>query len=92
MYRVKFTTAYKKHYRLMKKRGLDLTLLDQVVDMLRQGKKLDEKYHDHGLSGKFRGFRECHIQPNWLLIYLTEDDILTLTLIDTGTHADLFSL
>ena len=76
----------------MKKRGLDLTLLDQVVDMLRQGKKLDEKYHDHGLSGKFRGFRECHIQPNWLLIYLTEDDILTLTLIDTGTHADLFSL
>lgn len=90
MYQVKFTTAYKKSYKLMKKRGLDLSLLDEVVDLLRQGKRLDEKYRDHGLSGNFVGFRECHIKPNWLLVYLIENDVLTLTLVDTGSHSDIF--
>ena len=52
----------------MKKRGLDLSLLDEVVDTLRQGKQLDSKYRDHGLSGNFQGFRECHIKNEWLLI------------------------
>lgn len=61
----------------MKKRGLDLSLLDEVVDTLRQGKQLDSKYRDHGLSGNFQGFRECHIKPDWLLIYLIENEILT---------------
>ena len=74
----------------MKKRGLDLSLLDEVVDLLRQGKQLDEKYRDHSLSGGFIGFRECHIQPDWLLVYLIENDILTLTLVDTGSHSDIF--
>ena len=77
MYTVKFTNAYKKSYKLMKKRGLDLSLLDEVVDTLRQGKQLDSKYRDHGLSGNFHGFRECHIKPDWLLIYLIENEILT---------------
>ncbi len=90
MYQVKFTTAYKKAYKLMKKRGLDISLLNEVVDLLRQGKQLEERYRDHGLTGNFAGFRECHIKPDWLLIYLIEDDILTLTLIDTGLHSDLF--
>lgn len=90
MYRVKFTTAYKKAYKLMKKRGLDISLLDEVVDLLRQGKQLEERYHDHGLTGDLAGFRECHIKPDWLLIYFIENDILTLTLIDTGSHSDLF--
>ncbi len=90
MYTVKFTTTYKKKYKLMKKRGLDISLLDDVVDELRQGKQLDEKYHDHELSGKYAGFRECHIKPDWLLLYLIEDDILTLTLTDTGSHSDIF--
>lgn len=90
MYQVKFTSAFKKSYKLMKKRGLDLSLLDEVVDLLRQGKQLDEKYRDHGLSGNFAGFRECHIKPDWLLVYLIEDDVLTLTLVDTGSHSDLF--
>ncbi len=90
MYQVKFTTAYKKAYKLMKKRGLDISLLDEVVDLLRQGKQLEERYHDHGLTGDLAGFRECHIKPDWLLIYLIENDILTLTLIDTGSHSDLF--
>ena len=90
MYRVKFTTAYKKAYKLMKKRGLDISLLDEVVDLLRQGRQLEERYHDHGLTGDLAGFRECHIKPDWLLIYFIENDILTLTLIDTGSHSDLF--
>lgn len=90
MYRIKFTTAFKKSYKLMQKRGLDIKALDSVIEMLRQGKQLDEKYHDHGLTGNFIGFRECHIKPDWLLIYLIENDILTLTLVDTGSHSDLF--
>ena len=92
MYEVRYTTAFKKSYKLMKKRKLDLALLDTVVDTLRQGRMLDEKYRDHALTGKYLGFRECHIKPDWLLIYLIENDILTLTLVDTGTHADLFNL
>ena len=91
MYEVKFTSAFKKSYKLMKKRGLDLSLLEGVIDKLRQGKELEEKYRDHALTGNFAGFRECHIKPDWLLIYLIENDILTLTLVDTGTHADLFN-
>ena len=89
MYNVKFTTAYKKSYKLMKKRGLDLSLLDEVVDKLRRGIPLEEKNHDHELSGDFIGFRECQIKPDWLLIFLIENDILTLTLVDTGSHSDL---
>lgn len=91
-YVIKFTSAYKKSYKLMKKRRLDISLLDDVVDTLRQGKILEEKYHDHELKGKLKGFRECHIQPDWLLIYLIEDDILTLTLVDTGSHSDLLNM
>lgn len=79
-------------YYLMKKRGLDLNLLDKVVDELRQGNPLDEKYKDHILKGEYAGFHECHIKPDWLLIYLIEDNILTLTLVNTGSHSDLFKL
>lgn len=92
MYTVKYTTAFKKGYKLMKKRGLDITLLDTVVDELRQGRQLDEKYRDHMLKGEYAGFHECHIKPDWLLIYLIENEILTLTLVETGSHADLFKL
>ncbi|MEE0546744.1 MAG: type II toxin-antitoxin system YafQ family toxin [Peptococcaceae bacterium] len=92
MYRVKFTTAYKRAYKLMKKRGADMALLDDVVDQLRRGETLAPRYRDHGLSGKFQGFRECHIKPDWLLVYLIENDVLTLTLVDTGSHADIFDM
>ncbi len=92
MLKVKFTSAYKKSYKLMKKRGLNLFLLDDVVETLRQGKILEERYRDHELKGKLQGFRECHIQPDWLLIYLIENDILTLTLVDTGSHSDLLNM
>ena len=90
MFQVKFTSAYKRSYKLMKKRGYDIGLLDNVIDKLRQGIPLEEKYRDHSLSGNYEGFRECHIKPDWLLVYLVEDDILVLTLVDTGTHSDIF--
>ncbi|MDO5382790.1 MAG: type II toxin-antitoxin system YafQ family toxin [Eubacteriales bacterium] len=83
---------FKKSLKLAKKRGLDLKLLDKVITMLQKDIPLEEKYRDHELNGKYQGFRECHIQPDWLLIYLKENDVLTLTLVDTGTHADLFNL
>ncbi|MDO4219576.1 MAG: type II toxin-antitoxin system YafQ family toxin [Synergistaceae bacterium] len=92
MYKVKFTVAFKKSYKLMKRRGLDISLLDEVIDTLRQGKVLKQKYRDHALSGNYPGFHECHIKPDWLLVYLIEDDILTLTLVNTGSHSDLFNL
>ena len=76
----------------MAKRGLDIKLLDNIVYKLSRGEKLDKKYKDHILKGKFKGFHECHIQPDWLLIYKIQDDILILTLVDTGSHADLFNM
>lgn len=91
-YRLILTGKFKKSLKLAQKRGLDLSLIDKAVNTLQQGFALEERYRDHELKGKFKGFRECHIQPNWLLIYLIEDDILTLTLVDTGTHADLFDM
>ncbi|MDY6337622.1 MAG: type II toxin-antitoxin system YafQ family toxin [Prevotella sp.] len=90
MYTVKFTSSFKKSYKLMKKRGLDISLLDAVIDDLRCGRQLDKKFHDHGLTGNLAEFRECHIRPDWLLVYMVEDDILTLTMVDTGTHSDIF--
>ena len=92
MYQVKFTSAFKKSYKRIKKRGLDISLLDEVIEKLRLGQTLEEKYRDHELKGNFVGFRECHIKPDWLLIYLIEEDILTLTLTDTGSHTDLFKM
>ena len=69
-----------------------MKLLDKVITMLQNDIPLEEKYRDHELKGKYQGFRECHILPDWLLIYLKDNDVLTLTLVDTGTHADLFNL
>ncbi len=89
---VKYTARFKKGLKLAVKRGLDISLLEDVVVKIQNGIELDRKYHDHELAGKYIGYRECHIQPDWLLIYLIENDILTLTLIDTGTHSDLFKL
>jgi mRNA interferase YafQ len=89
-YKLVLSGSFKKDLKRLKKRGLDISLMQTVVDSLLEGKQLEEKYRDHALEGNWKGFRECHIQPNWLLIYLREDEILTLTLIDTGTHSDLF--
>ena len=91
-YDLVLTGKFKKGLKLAKKRGLDIRLLQDIVDKLQNGIPLEEKHHDHELKGKFKGFRECHIQPDWLLMYLIEDDVLTLTLVDTGTHSDLFKM
>lgn len=90
MYSIEFSNKYKKSYKLAIKRGLNVDLLNSVVKELAEGRKLDEKYKDHSLSGKLRGFRECHIQADWLLIYRIIDRKCLLYLLDTGTHADLF--
>ena len=91
-YELVLTGKFKKGLKLAKKRGLDIKLLDDIVEKLLDGIPLEEKHRDHELKGKYKGFRECHIQPDWLLIYLLENGILTLTLVDTGTHSDLFDL
>ena len=91
-YELILTGKFKKSLKLAKKRGLDLKLLDKVITMLQNDVPLEEKYRDHELKGRYQGFRECHIQPDWLLIDLKENDVLTLTLVDTGTHSDLFNL
>ena len=91
-YELILTGKFKKSLKLARKRGLDITLLENIVSMLQNNIPLAEKYRDHELKGEYLGFRECHIQPDWLLIYLKEDGILTLTLVDTGTHADLFNM
>lgn len=92
MYTLKFTSRFKKSYKLMVKQGKDVSLLDEVIETLRLGKSLDPKYRDHQLTGNFRLFRECHIKSDWLLIYMVEEEVLTLTLIDTGSHSNLLRM
>lgn len=91
-YTIKYSGRFKKNYKLAQKRGLNVNLLKDIIIKLGNGVILEEKYKDHALKGKWEGFRECHVQPDWLLIYLVENDILTLILVDTGTHADLFKM
>lgn len=91
-YEIKSTTQFKKDYKLAKRRGMNLTLLKDIITQLTNGESLDPKYMDHSLSGNWNGHRECHIQPDWLLVYRYEDDVLVLTLARTGTHSDLFDL
>lgn len=90
MYKIVTTGKFKRDLKLAKKRGYNLSLLSVVVDMLAAGKPLPEKYKDHNLSGNYAGCRECHITPDWLLIYEVEEDELILYLTRTGTHSDLF--
>ena len=92
IYELILTGRFKKSLKRAKKRGLDISLLEEVVDMLQNDIMLEDKYRDHELKGNFKGFRECHIQPDWLLMYLKEEDVLTLTLVDTGSHADLLNM
>lgn len=91
-YNISKTTKFKKDYKLAKKRGMDISKLTKVVAMLAEGKKLPTEYRDHALAGNWVGHRECHIEPDWLLVYYIEDDILVLTLTRTGTHSDLFGM
>lgn len=86
------TSQFRKDYKRMKKQGKDLSLLEGVIDLLLAEDKLPQKYRDHALSGKYAGFRECHIQSDWLLMYKLDTDRLILTAIRTGSHADLLNM
>jgi len=88
-YTVKMTTQFKKDYKLATKRGLNISLLDDAITILAMGQELPEKFRDHALIGNWFGHRECHILPDWLLIYRIENDVLVLTLSRTGSHNDL---
>lgn len=85
------TGQFRKDYKRVKKRGYDMGLLEEVVNRLLQGEALEERYRDHGLAGNYLGFRECHILPDWLLVYAIDQKQLILTASRTGTHADLFA-
>lgn len=90
VYTVKVTSQFKKDYKLALKRRLDLSRLESVIASLAMGEPLPPENRDHSLSGTWAGHRECHILPDWLLIYRIEANILVLTLARTGTHSDLF--
>jgi mRNA interferase YafQ len=87
---VVWSNGFKRDYKLVMKRGLDVGLLDDAIRILASGAALPAQYKDHALSGGWVGQRECHIQNNWLLIYRVDDDVLVLTLTRTGTHSALF--
>lgn len=91
-YAVKFTARFKKDYKQAMKRGLNMTLLEEVISQLSQGETLPGRYRDHTLSGEWAKHRECHILPDWLLLYRIDEGVLVLTLTRTGTHSDLFDL
>ena len=90
MYRIFYTNRMKHDVKIMQKRGKDLNKLIQVLDILSKGIDVPVKLKDHQLTGNFNGFRECHIEPNWILLYQIHDKELILVASATGTHSDLF--
>lgn len=89
-YKLKPTNKFKQDLKIAEKRGYNLQLLKDVLEILVAGKKLPAKYKDHNLQGNYKGCRECHITPDWLLIYEISEAQLILYLTRTGTHSDLF--
>ena len=89
-YKLVKTNRFQKDYALAIKRGLDISLLDGVIIMLANGQSLPARYKDHPLKGDHAGYRECHIQPDWLLVYRMEKDILVIVLPKMGRHGELF--
>jgi addiction module toxin, relE/stbE family len=90
MYNIIQSSKFKKDLKAAIKRGYNISLLDEVVTTLAKGENLPPKNKDHFLSGNYNGCRECHIQPDWLLIYKIDNDLLILYLTRTGSHSDLF--
>lgn len=88
-YKISITNAFKKNLKRIQKRGYNMALLDEVVTMLSNGETLPQKYRDHPLTGNLQGVRDCHISPDWLLIYCIYESDLILLLTRTGTHADI---
>ena len=86
-----WTSKFKHDYKLAMKRNLDIELIDDAIRILASGLPLPESYNDHVLTGNWKGYRECHVQPDWLLVYCIENNDLVLVLTRTGTHSDIFS-
>ena len=84
------TSQFKKDYKRIKRRGYNMRELQDVLDALLDGGRLQLRYRDHALTGDYSGFRECHIRPDWLLVYAIDGEKLILTASRTGTHSDLF--
>ena len=89
-YQVKFTNQFKRDLKLAEKQGKDTERLFRVVERLANGETLEPKYRDHDLTGHYKGCRECHIAPDWLLVYEVVEDVLVLMLYRTGSHSELF--
>ena len=89
-FNVKYTSRFKKDYKRLKKRGYDMGKLLDVIDLLREGDELPPEYKDHPLQGNYVGHRDCHIEPDWVLIYFKNESTLVLSMTRTGTHCDVF--
>lgn len=90
MLTIKYHILFKKDFKRIKKRGYDISRLEKIVELLANEVPLPEQFKDHNLSGNYNGFRECHIAPDWLLIYQVNNNELVLVLSRTGSHSDLF--
>ena len=90
MLTIKYESTFKRDFKRIVKRGYDIRLLEDVIEVLADGDPLPEKYRDHRLIGDYAGCRECHITPDWLLIYKIDGNELILYLTRTGSHSDLF--
>lgn len=89
-YELEYGNKFLKDLKLAKRRGLNLADLKIVTDILQDGKRLPSQCHDHALTGNYKGYRECHINPDWLLVYKKKEAIKIISLYRTGTHSDLF--
>lgn len=91
-YTIKRSNIFKKQYKKILKQGKNISKMEKVIEILASGEQLEEKYQDHNLNDNklYRGCRECHIEPNWLLVYKIVNDELLLYLVETGSHSDLF--
>ncbi len=90
MLTIKYQAAFKRDYKRIKRRGYDTRLLEKAIELLAEGRGLPAEYKDHTLSGDYTGCRECHIAPDWLLVYEIVKGELILYLTRTGTHSDIF--
>lgn len=91
-YKIEMSSRYRKELKKMIQRGADERKIIDAIDILASGKILPQRYKDHQLHGKFEGMRECHITPDWVLVYRIDGDRLILALTRTGTHSDIFGM
>jgi len=90
MLNIFYSSQFKRDYKIIKKRGYNVKLMNDVIKLLATGNPLPAKYQEHTLKGRYSGQKECHITPDWLLVYKIDNEYLVLTMTRTGTHSDLF--